>query len=200
MSEQQSDSPDDKAVQLAKAELREVDRRLNMLSAERMKIEMQQRTAIQQRDRLSAFIDLYARFVHGDANEPPRVAAAVLSETKPPASDQHEQSDPHRAKKSGRRKSTKLARKPDDIPTMPEMIVKALENAKTEGREGLRPSEIKDYIAKKWWPTVKGSAVGPIAWRMFDRNELQKDGEVYSLPLMRITRITSAQLRKEAAE
>ena len=41
MSEQQSDSPDDKAVQLAKAELREVDRRLNMLSAERMKIEVQ---------------------------------------------------------------------------------------------------------------------------------------------------------------
>ena len=72
-------------------------------------------------------------------------------------------------------------RKPDDIPTMPEMIRAAIENSAVTGR-GLEPKQMAEYIDKRWWPGVPPNSVGPIAWRMYKRRELAKRGGRYYLP------------------
>ena len=72
-------------------------------------------------------------------------------------------------------------RKPDDIPTMPEMIRAAIENSAVTGR-GLEPKQMAEYIDKRWWPGVQPNSVGPIAWRMYKRRELAKRGGRYYLP------------------
>ncbi|MET3578536.1 hypothetical protein ABID19_001553 [Mesorhizobium robiniae] len=73
--------------------------------------------------------------------------------------------------------------KPNDLPPMPTMITEALVVHYRQGRRGLTPSEIRDEIAKRYWPEVTAEAVGPIAWRMMKRDELEKtpDG-LYTLP------------------
>jgi hypothetical protein len=72
--------------------------------------------------------------------------------------------------------------KPEGIPTMPEMIKEALKDARSRGLKGLEPKEITSFIAAKWWPTVTINSVGPIAWRMYDREQLAKRQSKYSLP------------------
>jgi hypothetical protein len=72
--------------------------------------------------------------------------------------------------------------KPEGIPTMPEMILEALRDARAKGLKGLEPKEITSFIAEKWWPTVTINSVGPIAWRMYDREQLAKRQSKYSLP------------------
>jgi hypothetical protein len=74
------------------------------------------------------------------------------------------------------------AGKPTDIPTMPEMIISALRDARAGGRRGLEPREMVEYIAAKWWPEVPQNAVGPIAWRMYERHKLTKRESRYFLP------------------
>lgn len=68
--------------------------------------------------------------------------------------------------------------KPPGIPTMPEMILEALASV----LNGLEPRDIMAYIAGKYWPEVRSELVGPIAWRMWKRGDLVKDGPRYKLP------------------
>ncbi|ESZ63789.1 hypothetical protein NL532_00665 [Mesorhizobium sp. C120A] len=73
--------------------------------------------------------------------------------------------------------------KPDDLPAMPEMITDALAKYYRQGRRGLTPKEIREEIARAFWPDVPNEAVGPIAWRMFKRGELEKTPDnLYALP------------------
>ena len=74
------------------------------------------------------------------------------------------------------------AGKPDNIPSMPEMIISALEEVMRSGSQGLQPAGIASFIRAKWWPEVQINNVGPIAWRMWKRNQLRKDGPIYALP------------------
>jgi hypothetical protein len=72
--------------------------------------------------------------------------------------------------------------KPEGIPTMPQMILEALYEAKARGVRGLEPKEITNFIAERWWPAVTINAVGPIAWRMHKGDRLSKRQSKYSLP------------------
>jgi hypothetical protein len=72
--------------------------------------------------------------------------------------------------------------KPEGIPTIPEMIREAIQHARDLGAPGLRPKELTSYIRGRYWATMPDAAAGPIAWRMFKRGELGKDGAYYSLP------------------
>ena len=75
--------------------------------------------------------------------------------------------------------------KPEDIPTMPEMIREALRFAKLRGKPGLEPKEMAEFSASKWWQEVDPVSVSPIAWRMMKRGDLIKpldDKPVYTLP------------------
>ena len=71
--------------------------------------------------------------------------------------------------------------KPEDIPTVPQMITKALKEAALAGTSGLEPKEITSFIKRTWWPEADINKVGPIAWRMWKRKELSKRGSRYSL-------------------
>lgn len=75
-----------------------------------------------------------------------------------------------------------VSTKPEGIPTMPDMIASALAHARKRGLAGLEPKGMTDFISEKWWPNVPGVAVSPIAWRMWKRGELEKNGARYSLP------------------
>jgi hypothetical protein len=72
--------------------------------------------------------------------------------------------------------------KPEGIPTMPEMIVEALKDARAKGQRGLEPKQMALFIAAKYWPTVTINAVGPIAWRMHTKERLGKRQSRYFLP------------------
>lgn len=72
--------------------------------------------------------------------------------------------------------------KPPGTPTIPEMIFEALKDAASKGSPGLQPAGMTSFIAGRWWPEVPGVAVSPIAWRMWKRGQLVKDGPIYKLP------------------
>lgn len=77
------------------------------------------------------------------------------------------------------------SKKPHDTPSVPEMILAVLRDAQADlkkGRRGLEPKEIAAEIAKRWWPEVTINAVGPIAWRMYKRGDLQKRSSRYFTP------------------
>jgi hypothetical protein len=72
--------------------------------------------------------------------------------------------------------------KPEGIPTMPDMIFEALRDAKARGLKGLEPKDITAFISAKWWPDVKITNVGPIAWRLYKSERLTKRQSKYRLP------------------
>jgi hypothetical protein len=71
--------------------------------------------------------------------------------------------------------------KPPGIPTMPEMILEALRKGQAIP-VGMEPRDLLKYIAERWWPEVRSELVGPIAWRMWKRGDLVKEGPLYRLP------------------
>jgi hypothetical protein len=72
--------------------------------------------------------------------------------------------------------------KPPGTPTITDMILTALQDARSRGLRGLEPKEMTAFIAKRWWPNVPGVAISPIAWRMAKQGNLTKDGSLYILP------------------
>jgi hypothetical protein len=178
------------AVQRAKNELLEHERKINLLDSEKARIEMQRHAAVRERDRVKAFIDLFPKFVldAGTVFEVRPQPTLANSSEAPKVAPWHPGKESRgvpakaKGKKTKRTKGTKLQRKPENLPTMTEMILLALKDAKANGKTGMKPQEITSFVASKWWPSVKSSSVGPIAWRMFDRKELRKNGEIYMLP------------------
>lgn len=86
----------------------------------------------------------------------------------------------------GQRAEFRLGRKkpekPESIPTVPEMIITSLEDAASRGLKGLAPRDMTDFINRKWWPEATIDNIGPIAWRMWKRNQLRKSAGKYGLP------------------
>lgn len=70
--------------------------------------------------------------------------------------------------------------KPGDIPTMPEMIAGALSSYPLN--RGAKPKDVRDWIARKYWPDVKVDSVASIMWRMWKRDELEKRDSLYVMP------------------
>jgi len=74
-------------------------------------------------------------------------------------------------------------RKPDDAPTVPEMILEVLLRPHLLDDPGMEPKDITAAIRERWWPDAPSSSIGPIAWRMWKKEgRLVKDGSLYSLP------------------
>jgi hypothetical protein len=92
------------------------------------------------------------------------------------------------------------AGKPEGIPAVSEMIKEALAYAVIQGGYGFKPAAILAYIRGKWWPEAQSNDVGPIAWRMWQNDQLikYKDGE-YGL-LKAEQEALRADLQKEAAK
>src|SRR6266446_2142473 len=73
------------------------------------------------------------------------------------------------------------SRKPEGIPTVPDMIIEAIRHANSMGARGLDPKGLKAYIRGRYWPGMPDPVPGPIAWRMWKRGNLNKRGAIYSL-------------------
>lgn len=69
--------------------------------------------------------------------------------------------------------------KPEGLPPVSEMIKEALAHAVAIQAKGLKPAAILSYIRGKWWPGAQSKDVGPIAWRMWQDDKLEKfkDGD-----------------------
>jgi hypothetical protein len=74
--------------------------------------------------------------------------------------------------------------KPNDLPTVPDMILAVLGTAKGSGLRGMEPKTITAQIAEGWWPDVKGPHISSVVWRMWKAGRLAKDGAIYMLPDM----------------
>ena len=72
--------------------------------------------------------------------------------------------------------------KPSGLPSMPEMIIEAIRHANSVGARGLDNAGLRAYIRGRYWAVAPARAVGPIAWRMLQRGQLNKRGVIYSLP------------------
>ncbi len=69
--------------------------------------------------------------------------------------------------------------KPADTPTTPEMILTVLGEAMLFGMAGMSPKDLTKNIASRWWPGVTTTEIGPIAWRMAKRGQIEKVGKLY---------------------
>jgi hypothetical protein len=72
--------------------------------------------------------------------------------------------------------------KPEGVPSVPEMITEAIRYVSKDSGKGIKPVMITAFIRARWWPTVSPEKVSPIAWRMWKRGQLIKDGNTYALP------------------
>jgi hypothetical protein len=75
-------------------------------------------------------------------------------------------------------------RKPEGMPTVPDMILTVLRDFEHEGvlGVGVTPEAILTEIRRRWWPEARSGDVGPIAWRMAVKEQrLEKTGSLYSL-------------------
>jgi hypothetical protein len=78
--------------------------------------------------------------------------------------------------------------KPAGIPTVAQMIIAALRESEAIGTYGLEPKAILAFVRTRYWPDAPAASVGPIAWRMWAKeNRLQKSGDKYYLPVNETT-------------
>lgn len=92
------------------------------------------------------------------------------------------------------------AGKPEGLPAVSDMIIEALVHALSMGSPGLMPAGLLSYIRGKWWSEARSNDVGPIAWRMWQNDALDKlnSGE-YALVAAQREQVLS-RLRKEASK
>ena len=100
-------------------------------------------------------------------------------------------------------------RKPEGIPTMPEMIMGALAEAAIDTGQWMEPKEIVSVIRRRWWPDAPSTSVGPIAWRMAKEGRIKKQGGVYTVlaneapsaaDISDLTEISESEAQRETAE
>jgi hypothetical protein len=76
-------------------------------------------------------------------------------------------------------------RKPTGLRPVPEMIINALEEARSDGRHGLAPAELLSFVRERYWADAQQSDIGSTAWRMWKVKRLKKPDakkSIYSLP------------------
>lgn len=175
-------------IELAKADIVQLDKKINSLRAEESRLEMQRKQFEHERDRVRAFVEMYGRYAEGSVAQGELKTAPPL----PPKSAPEDSTKPQvgetahvqkKARRRGKGSRPKIERKPKSAPTMPEMIRESLKEAKKQGKSGLEPIAILEFVRARYWPHARGKDVGPTAWRMWhDDGELKKEGMVYSLP------------------
>jgi hypothetical protein len=74
-----------------------------------------------------------------------------------------------------------IRKKPDGIPTVYEMTVALLLEARKTGQSWVEPQEIVRGIREKWWPDVESNDVNPTLWRLYRNQKLSKKDNRYGL-------------------
>ena len=113
------------AVERAKADIAEYDRKINTIMSEEARLESQRLQMESERARIQAFVEMYDRYASD--KKPSVVADAAVKRFRP-------------------RPIPTVERKPVNLPPMSEMITVALKDAAERGTSGLEPKEITDFI------------------------------------------------------
>ena len=92
----------------------------------------------------------------------------------------NEMSDVERVS-SGIGNAVEIRRKPAGVPPVPQMILEALQLAEVQGKRGLIPHEMVDFVRRKYWPEAGSPDIGSTAWRMWKDGRLAKPDENSSL-------------------
>lgn len=109
-----------------------------------------------------------------------RIIAEFAAEQSAPKGDSMRREAPTSEQQQSDQKRT---RKPEGLPTMSDMILAALRDARARSSIGMMPAEVTAFIRKNYWPEVLPEAVTPIVWRMWKKDRvLEKDGAHYTLP------------------
>lgn len=75
--------------------------------------------------------------------------------------------------------------RPNGIPQVPEMIMTVMTDMSGVHRDGMKPTQVTNYIRRQWWPDIKPMYVSTTMWRMAqpkDGRLVKSAGGVYRLP------------------
>jgi hypothetical protein len=173
------------AIARARADLTDFDRRIAVTKAEEDRLATERQRMEMERGKVASFIEMYEKYAgHASARAEDGDEAQVRTYTpKPNGADHAAPILPKIAMRHSRkRRAAPLHRKPPGTPTTHDMILEALRDAESRGLPGLAPKDIGAFIKQKWWPHLKGSSIGPAAWRMYKDKEIRREGEVYAPP------------------
>jgi hypothetical protein len=83
---------------------------------------------------------------------------------------------PHRQPKKRTRH-----KKPSGLPTMTQMVLGGLVEARTTNSAFVPPAAVRAFIRDRWWSDVSINAVASTMWNMAKEGQLSKDGNLYAL-------------------
>jgi hypothetical protein len=175
---------EDTAVIRAKADLADLDRKIGVIKSEEDRLATQRQGLESDRSRVLAFIEMYQKYTAPLGSRADKGERAQPEPPKPNGSDHSTDSMRHdRAPaRHSRKRRPPVHKKPPGTPTTNEMILVALRDAKDRGLPGLAPKGMATFIRQKWWPHLKGAAVGSAAWRLYQDKQIRKEGDLYALP------------------
>jgi hypothetical protein len=179
---------EDDAIIRAKADLADLDRKIGVIKSEEDRLATQRQGLESDRGRVLAFIEMYQKYTAPLAGsgadrgeraqpEPPKLNGA-----------DHQTENARRERvtmRNSRKRRPPVHKKPPGTPTTNEMILIALRDAHERGLPGLAPKGMSAFIRQKWWPHLKGAAVGSAAWRLYQEKQIRKEGDLYALPTSR---------------
>ena len=176
--------PEDNAIIRAKADLADLARKIGVIKSEEDRLAGQRQGLESDRSRVLAFIEMYQKYTAPLSSTGADKGERVQPEHLKP-NGVHHTADSKRHDRMSARHSRKrrppVHKKPPGTPTTNEMILVALRDAQERGLPGLAPKGIAAFIRQKWWPHLKGAAVGSAAWRLYQEKQIRKEGDFYAL-------------------
>jgi hypothetical protein len=172
------------AIARAKADLADFDRKIAVTKAEEERLAMERQRWETDRAKVASFVEMYERYAGPDPDGTGASAARQQPEASKPNGIDDAAARARVASSTGRnahRRRPPVHRKPPGTPTTHEMILAALRDADSRKLGGLAPKDIGSFIKQTWWPHLKGSSIGPAAWRMYQDKQIGKEGGLYVL-------------------
>lgn len=167
------------ALARAKADLADFDRKIALATAEEERLAAERQRWEAERGKVQSFVEMYQRYA-GDPSAEVTGVSDVRSRIDLSKSNSLSEDTHSAISNNVRKRRPPIHRKPPNTPTTHEMILTALRDAESRGLPGLAPKDIGTFIKQKWWPHLKGSSVGPAAWRMYQDKEIRKEGGLYA--------------------
>jgi hypothetical protein len=175
---------EDNAVIRAKADLADLNRKIGVIKNEEDRLATQRQGLESDRNRVLAFIEMYQKYTAPLAGAEVDRGEHAQSEASKPNGADHPTDGRRRDRvsaRNSRKRCPPVHKKPPGTPTTNEMIFVALRDAQERGLPGLAPKGITAFIRQKWWPHLKGAAVGSAAWRLYQDKQIRKEGDFYAL-------------------
>jgi hypothetical protein len=175
------------AIARARADLADFDRRIAVTKAEEDRLATERQRMETERGKVVSFIEMFEKYAGRASGEADirtgDLVTQVPTDAPRPNGADHAAAGDHKNNveaRASRKRRPPIHRKPPGTPTTHHMILEALRDAESRGLASLAPKDIGAFIRQKWWPHLKGSSIGPAAWRMYKDKEIRKEGDGYA--------------------